>query len=254
MVNRTLQSATGGTIEGRVDHQVQLLSFRNDDTSSFGAVIEGRIVDLGRHLPEYESLKALLMANALVKALDTAAEVSPDFRLDKVDLLAPVSNMEHLLCVFDDAVDDAVGVDPKFIRGASQSLRIPADDQRPVAVGIGVVVSAEDDGYQVLGYTLMSYLSPAAFAAGPWLTTSDELPRSPVLDLHVVVGAQATDLLLQDPAGIALSVAEERTLVTGDMVAVLHFLPELTAGVDMSIEIESEALGRLSNPVKSQSD
>lgn len=233
---------------------MQLLSFRKDESSSFGAVIEGRIVDLGRHMPEYDSLKALLAAKALVKALDTAAEVSPDYRLDKVDLLAPISDMEHLLCIFNDAVDAPVNVDPKFIRGANRSLRIPANDKRPVAAGVGVVIGAEEDGYLPLGYCLVSYLSPAALAAGPWITTPDELAGTVNLTLNVAVGEQSAELHQPDPTEAALTVAQERSLVTGDMVAILHFLPELTAGAEECIEIEAPGLGTLTSPVKYQPD
>lgn len=229
---------------------MQLLSFRKEDAASFGAVIEGRIVDLGRHLPEFDSLKALLAANALVKALDTAAEVSPDYRLDKVDLLCPITDAQRLLCVFDDAREEPVSIDPKFVRGHDRSLRIPADDRRPVAVGIVIAIRAEQDVYSPLGYCLMSYLSPAALSAGPWLTTPDELPDNWDLDLAVSAGDASAELHLPDPTEVALNVAKEKALNTGDLVAMLHFLPELTAGADETVEVATENLGALKNLIE----
>lgn len=231
---------------------MQLLSFSREDHASFGAVIEGRVVDLGRHLPEYDSLKALLAANALVKALDTAAEVSPDYRLDKVDLRCPIPDADRLLCIFDDARDESVSIDPKFVRGHSRSLLIPTDDNRPVAVGVLIAIKADRDEYGPLGYCLMNYLSPAALAAGPWLTTPDELPDALNMTLTVNAGDGTAELCLPDPTAAALAIAREKSLATGDLVAILHFLPELKAGAGENLSVATAVLGTLSNPVEPQ--
>jgi hypothetical protein len=231
---------------------LQLLSFRTGETSSFGALVEGRIVDLGRHLPEYDSLKDLLERNGIVRALDTAAEVSPDFRLDKVDLLSPLVDSGHLLCVFDEARDEPVSVDPKFVRGHRRPLMLPADDVKPVAAGVVVAISMSSEGPGVLGYTLMTYLSPATLAAGPWLLTPEELPGQPDLTLDVSLGERKAEITLPDPTGTALQLAAERSLSTGDLVAVLHYLPELSATPGDTIEIDSPELGTLNSPIEVQ--
>ncbi len=233
---------------------MQLLSFNAGEESSFGAVIEGRVVDLGRHLPEYDTLKALLAANGLVRALDTAAEVSPDFRLDKVQLRTPIPDAEQLLCVFDDARDEPVSVDPKFLRGSNRPLRIPEGDEKPIAVGVVVAVQAGEDGHDVLGYMLLNYLSPATLAAGPWLTTPDELADTQALSLAVSAGEQKAELELPDPTAIALELAAQRSLGSGDLVAVLHYLPELNASTGMTIETSTERLGTLISPIEAQPD
>jgi hypothetical protein len=233
---------------------VQLLSFNAGDTSSFGAVIEGRVVDLGRHLPEYNSLKALLAANGLVRALDTAAEESPDYRLDKVQLRTPIPDAEQLLCVFDDTRDEAVSVDPKFLRGSERALRIPEGDAKPIAAGVVVAVRTTETGPEALGYMLVCYLSPATLAAGPWLTTPDELADGFEFALEITAGEQKADLVLPDPTAVALSLANDRTLETGDLVAVLHYLPELTAGPNTTVQISTAQLGALRNPVEAQPD
>ncbi len=233
---------------------MQLLSFNAGETSSFGALIEGRVVDLGRHLPEYDSLKDLLAANGLVRALDTAAEESPDFRLDKVQLRTPIPNAGKLFCVFDDARDEPVSVDPKFLRGSNRSLKIPEGDTKPVASGVVVALQATEDGYDVLGYMLLCYLSPAILAAGPWLTTTDELPQAREFVLEVSAGEQKAELVLPDPIAIARSLASERSLETGDLVALLRYLPELNASPDTTVEVSCEHLGTLSSPVEAHSD
>ena len=233
---------------------MQLLSFNAGEASSFGAVIEGRIVDLGRHLPEYDSLRALLAGKGLVRALDTAAEVSADFRLDKVQLRTPIPDTGQLLCVFDDALDEPVSVDPKFLRGSNRPLRIPGGDAKPVAAGVVVAVQAAEEGYEPLGYMLICYLSPATLAAGPWLTTPDELPRERDTELEVGAGEQKASFMLPDPTEIALSLAADRSLETGDLVAVLHYLPEISAGTDMTVQVSAEHLGTLISPVEAQPD
>lgn len=233
---------------------MQLLSFKAEETSSFGAVIEGRVVDLGRHLPEYDSLKALLAGNGLVRALDTAAEVSPDYRLDKVQLRTPIPDAGQLLCVFDDARSEAVSVDPKFLRGSQRPLRIPAGDTKPVAAGVVVAIRRTEAGCEALGYMPVCYLSPATLAAGPWLTTPDELGADPEFSLQVEADEQQAELVLPDPTGIALSLAEERTLDTGDLVAVLHYLPELSAVPGIDVSVTAEQLGSLISPVEAQPD
>ena len=233
---------------------MQLLSFNAGDGSSFGAVIEGRVVDLGRHLPEYDSLKELLAANGLVRALDTAAEVSADFRLDRVQLRTPLPDAGQLLCVFDDAREEPVTVDPKFLRGSDRSLQIPDGDEKPVAAGVAVSVQATEDGYAVLGYMLLCYLSPAILAAGPWLTTADELSDGLEFELEVNAGEQHAELVLPDPEPIALSLAADRSLATGDLIAVLHYLPELYAKMGTTVQISTEHLGTLTSPVEAHGD
>lgn len=233
---------------------MQLLSFNTGEASSFGAVIEGRVVDLGHHLPEYDSLKGLLAANGLVRALDTAAEVSPDYRLDKIQLRTPIPDAEQLLCVFDDARDEPVNVDPKFLRGSRRPLRIPDGDTKPLAAGVVVAVQQTQEGYGVLGYMLIGYLSPAILAAGPWLTTPDELPDEFEFALEVSAGEQEADLVLPDPKAIALNLAQDRSLSTGDLVAVLHYLPELNASTGMTVQIMTEQLGTLTSSVEAQPD
>jgi hypothetical protein len=231
---------------------LQLLSFRTGDDVSFGALIEGRIVDLGRHLPEYDTLKQLLTANGIVRALDTAAEVSADYRLEKVDLLAPLPDAQRLLCVFDDVTDEPVSVDPKFIRGHGQPLRLPEGDTKPIAAGIAVAVSASENGPTALGCCLMSYLSPAILAAGPWLTTPETLTDSAIFPLTVRFGEQKNELELPNPIEAALEPAREKSLDGGDMIAFLRYLPELTAGAGSRIELESPELGTLLSPVEEQ--
>lgn len=66
---------------------------------SYGAVVEGGIVNLGRTLGNnYPTLLDLIRGNALAAAR-TAADDTPDFTLDQVQFLPPVQGAEKILCV-----------------------------------------------------------------------------------------------------------------------------------------------------------
>lgn len=228
---------------------MRLLSFRREDEASFGAIVEGRIVDFGKHLPEFNSLRALLEGNALVRALDTAAEVSPDHRLDKVTRLPPVTDPAHVLCVFDEARDEPVTINPKFLRGADQSLLIPGGDAKPLAVGVALVLGADAGDRRVAGMTLVSYLSPGALSVGPWLVTTDELGGADAFTLAVDVDGQTADIHLADLRAVARRLGQSTELVTGDVIAVLKFLTDISVGTGDIITNTCEVIGTLKNPV-----
>ena len=78
---------------------MRLASFRDGRRTSFGAVVDGGIVDLGRRLgPEMRSVRALLAAGGLEGAR-RLARATPDVGLDEVQLLRPVIAPEKVLCV-----------------------------------------------------------------------------------------------------------------------------------------------------------
>ena len=67
--------------------------------TSYGAVVEGGIVNLGRVLGNtYPTLLDLIRGYALAAA-KAAAEDTPDFKLSQVKLLPPVPGAEKILCV-----------------------------------------------------------------------------------------------------------------------------------------------------------
>ena len=101
---------------------------------------------------------------------------------------------------------------------------------------------------------LLCYLSPAMLAAGPWLTTPDELADADQYVLTVSSGDQQAELVLPDPTAIALKLAADRSLGTGDLVAVLHYLPELKASPEKTLEVSSEELGTLRSPIEAQGE
>jgi hypothetical protein len=233
---------------------VRLLSFRREDEVSFGALVEGRIVDLGRHLPEFNSLRELLGAGALVRALDTAAEVSPEHRLDKVTRLPPVTDPARVLCVFDESRSDPINVNPKFMRGDGQTLPVPHEDAKPLAAGVAMILGppGKAGDKRIAGVCLIAYLSPGAYATGPWLVTEDELDGADAFTLTVAVGEQTADVHLVDLRAATMQLAADADLAPGDLIGVLRYIPEEEARVGDAISVDCAVIGTLKNNVVSE--
>ncbi|MFO0998161.1 MAG: fumarylacetoacetate hydrolase family protein [Alphaproteobacteria bacterium] len=77
---------------------MKLVSYRMGDRTSYGAAVDGGIVDLAKRLP-HPSLKALLAAGAIDDARRAAQGQPPDARLDSVTLLPPIPDPDKIICV-----------------------------------------------------------------------------------------------------------------------------------------------------------
>jgi 2-keto-4-pentenoate hydratase/2-oxohepta-3-ene-1,7-dioic acid hydratase in catechol pathway len=78
---------------------MKLASYRYGGRTSYGAVIDDGIVDLGRRLPQFPSLLAVLRAGALGAATAVADGAEPDLALSVVTLLPPVTEPGKIICV-----------------------------------------------------------------------------------------------------------------------------------------------------------
>lgn len=233
---------------------MRLLSFRIDDRVSFGALVEGRIVDLGKHLPEFDSLKAMLQAEALVRALDTAAEESAQYREDQVTYRPPIIRPERLICLFDEPASEPVIVDPPITVGHNMAIPCPAPGDFMVWAGVAAVIGkptaaieAVDARNHVAGLTLMAYLAPGGAARGPWLVTMDEIDAMSGLKLKVTCGDSELDI---DVPGIGKAVAHVsgfHELGIGDIVAMLHRVPDIAPNAATELKISCSPIGTLSN-------
>jgi 2-keto-4-pentenoate hydratase/2-oxohepta-3-ene-1,7-dioic acid hydratase in catechol pathway len=77
---------------------MRLASFKANGRTSYGAVTDGGIVDLGRKLAKYPSLLDVFRAGALGEA--RAAATGPaDFLIMDVELLPPILSPEKNICV-----------------------------------------------------------------------------------------------------------------------------------------------------------
>jgi 2-keto-4-pentenoate hydratase/2-oxohepta-3-ene-1,7-dioic acid hydratase in catechol pathway len=78
---------------------VKLASFRHDGTESFGAVVDGGLVDLGRYLPDCPDLRAVLRNDALIKLRSAVEGKGPDYDLKDVEFLPTISRPEKIICI-----------------------------------------------------------------------------------------------------------------------------------------------------------
>jgi len=76
---------------------MKLISYKLNETTSYGVVIGDGVIDLGRRLPHL-SLLAALKADAMGAIRSMAAE-APDHRLSDVTLLTPLPDVENLICI-----------------------------------------------------------------------------------------------------------------------------------------------------------
>ena len=65
---------------------MKLVSFVAKSGESWGAVVDGGIVDLGAKLPEFADVRALLAQNGLTKAKAALAGAKADHAMDAVRL------------------------------------------------------------------------------------------------------------------------------------------------------------------------
>jgi 2-keto-4-pentenoate hydratase/2-oxohepta-3-ene-1,7-dioic acid hydratase in catechol pathway len=77
---------------------MRLASFNVNGRVSYGAVTDGGIVDLGRRLSKYPALLDVFRAQAVAE-LHSAADGSPDFAADQVEMLPPILGPGKIICV-----------------------------------------------------------------------------------------------------------------------------------------------------------
>jgi 2-keto-4-pentenoate hydratase/2-oxohepta-3-ene-1,7-dioic acid hydratase in catechol pathway len=77
---------------------MRLLSFRIGDYATFGAVKELGVVDIGRSFGG-RTLKQVLRAGELARALEIAAGREPDCMLDQIRYLPTVTDPEKIICI-----------------------------------------------------------------------------------------------------------------------------------------------------------
>ena len=78
---------------------MRFLSFARDGRASFGAVMDGGIVDLGTARSEYPDLRAALRGDALAALADMAVAVEPDCPLSEIEFLPTIPNPEKIICI-----------------------------------------------------------------------------------------------------------------------------------------------------------
>src|SRR5262249_53442725 len=86
-------------VDGR-DASMKFASYLVRGEPSFGAVIDGGIVDLKKRLgAQLSSLRSVLAQDALDGARAAPLQQQPDYRLDEVQLRPVIPDPEKILCV-----------------------------------------------------------------------------------------------------------------------------------------------------------
>jgi 2-keto-4-pentenoate hydratase/2-oxohepta-3-ene-1,7-dioic acid hydratase in catechol pathway len=209
---------------------VQLVSYADRSGATFGAVVGEGVIDLGRRLPDFADLRALLGGGgaALERARAVVAGSDPDALVGAISFLPPVPTPARILCagVNYDAHRRETGRDPNvhptiFTRfpsslvGHGAGVEKPAESDRfdwegELAVVIGTPGRRIDVGSaldHVAGYScfmdgsvrdyqrMSSQFTPGknfdrSGSFGPWLVTADEVPDPTALTLQTVVDGE----------------------------------------------------------------
>ncbi len=208
---------------------MKLISYRLQDTVSYGVVADSGVIDLGAQLgSQYPDLKALLAGGGLARAQAVAARGGPGVALQSLTLLPVIPNPGKILCIGLNYEDHRVETQREktdhptvFLRvadsqvGHGQPLLCPRESSRfdyegEIAVVIGRAgrrIPESGAWAHVAGYSCYndgsvrdwqrhtSQFTPgknfaATGAFGPWLVTSDEIEPGEVLTLTTRLNGQ----------------------------------------------------------------
>jgi len=193
---------------------MKLASFSAAGRDTYGAVVEGGVVDLGRRLGDrYPTLRAAIAGDALARLAGEVVAAKPDFSLAQVTLLPPITDPDKIICAgrnYRAHAAEAGGAPPEnpqvFLRlvntlvAHGQPMVCPKisgdfDYEGELALIIGKPgrhIAKADALSHIFGYTLFNDGSirdiqfKHSIAAGknfhqtggfgPWIVTADEIP------------------------------------------------------------------------------
>lgn len=204
---------------------MRLVSFLRSGRSSYGAIRDGGIVDLGRRIGErYSTLRSAIAGSALQTLKEHAQAAKPDVQLSDVELLPPIPDPDKIICIGLNYKAHAAEAGLKipdhpmlFIRltntlvghgSAMVRPRISGDfdyeGELAIVIGKGGRHIAEGSALDhVFGYScfndgsLRDYQFKHCLSVGknffrtggfgPWVTTADEIPDPEALTLRTRV-------------------------------------------------------------------
>ena len=193
---------------------MKLASFSAAGRDTYGAVVEGGVVDLGRRLGDrYPTLRAAIAGDALARLAGEVVAAKPDFSLAQMTLLPPITDPDKIICAgrnYRAHAAEAGGAPPEnpqvFLRlvntlvAHGQPMVCPKisgefDYEGELALIIGKPgrhIAKADALSHIFGYTLFNDGSirdiqfKHSIAAGknfhqtggfgPWIVTADEIP------------------------------------------------------------------------------
>ncbi len=200
---------------------MKLLSFEHAGRAGWGVVVEGGVVDTGRLLPQFASVRAVLAADAVSQVATAAKGKAADYRLADLTFLPPIRDPAKIICI--GLNYEAHRVETKlpvfeypvvFTRWASSHVANGQPLVRPKASTkydyegelVAVIgkparhVGRADALKYIAGYSIYNDGSirdfqrhssqfipgknfPETGAFGPWLVTADEIPDPSKLTL-----------------------------------------------------------------------
>jgi 2-keto-4-pentenoate hydratase/2-oxohepta-3-ene-1,7-dioic acid hydratase in catechol pathway len=194
---------------------MKFLSFEHGGAASWGAVIDGGVVDLGKAMGgKYPTLRSAIEGDALAEAAKAADSASPDATIDEITFLPVIPDPDKILCVglnYKSHIEETGRSDSDyptiFTRftntqvGHGQPMIRPKDSDKydyegELAVIIGKGgrhISEADSLNHVAGYSCYndgsirdwqrhtSQFTPGknfvgTGGFGPWMVTTDEIP------------------------------------------------------------------------------
>ncbi len=205
---------------------MKLLSYKHNGRPGFGAIKNGKVVDLGTRMPGIPCLQDLLIADKIPQAQEILAQADADYDQEDLVFEPVIPNAEKLICIEDNYKTGDAGeavestVQPglflrthQSITGHLQDLIRPPeckqlDYEGEVVIVIGKEgrrIPAEDALEYIAGLTLANEgmvrdyqtasgasITPAKNAEnsgsiGPWLVTADKFSDYDELQLRTYV-------------------------------------------------------------------
>ena len=236
---------------------MKLMSYRQGNKATYGAVIDDVVVDLGALLT-YPDLRSVLEANALEEARNALKDQSGDMSLDEITFLPVIPNPDKIICVGLNYEDHRIETGQEkteypvlFTRfsntqtGHAQAMIRPKvsdkfDYECELAVIIGKRgrhISEKDAFAHVAGYACYNDGSvrdwqfhtsqfvpgknfPATGGFGPWMVTTDEIPDPSTLSI----------LTRLNDVEVQRSTTDQLIFPVPKLIAYLSTFTELVAG------------------------
>jgi 2-keto-4-pentenoate hydratase/2-oxohepta-3-ene-1,7-dioic acid hydratase in catechol pathway len=210
---------------------MKLLSFRANGTASFGALVDGRVIDLKKRLNgKYADLCTALQANALPELEQAIQGAQTNYSLEEIECLPVIPNPPKIICIginYRSHADETSGAPPakpmvfgRFANsqiGHGQPIRVPPesvqlDYEGEIAVVIGKRgrrISLADAWSYVAGYApyndgsirdwqwhstqwTMGKNFYRTGGFGPWMATRGEIADN--AELHLITRLNGTEM------------------------------------------------------------
>ncbi len=264
---------------------MRLASFKVDGRTSYGAVTDNGIIDLGRKLSQYPTLLDVFRAQALAQARAAAAG-RPDYQVKDVEMLPPILAPDKNICVGinypDRSAEYKDGKDaPKYpnlfcrfptsLVGSGQPIVRPKVSDKFDYEGEVVLVMGKEgrhvpreNALAMIG-GVMNVTQGKNFdksgSLGPWIVTTDEVDPAKPLHLTTRVNGElrqddSTDRLTWGFAWLINYISTFATLKPGDLIwtgtptgAGVHRNPSVWLKPGDVVEVAAPQIGVLRNTV-----